>query len=312
VEDVARDMLPKSWVDVAGRWAFPSSEVTEKKIVYSGTDVKPVEYGLCLNDGRVLQGRISTTVVFPNAVTEAKVVFGYDSELSRYYMAGLGGWGNGYTISEFVPSFGWRGLKVAGRQANIVSKKEYVLEVRIQGHRIVLAVDGVRILEHVLEAPLAGDQIGLFAVGQEVVEFRECRFRSEPADIFVIMQYTEPYESLYKEVIEPVCEEFHLHAIRADNMFSDKGIVLQDIIQGIIDSRIIVAEITPENANVYYELGYAHALQKSTILLAEKGYPLPFDIQGYRTIFYEDTIRGKNEVEENLRRYLDAIAKPDK
>lgn len=310
---IAKDTVPKSWVDVAGRWAFPALEATEKKIIYSGTDiVKPVEYGLCLNDGRVLQGRISAKVVFPNAVTEGKIVFGYDSESSRYYMAGLGGWGFGYTISEFIPNFGWRGLKLAGKQSNLVPKKLYALDVRISGNRVVLLIDGVRILEHILQAPLAGDQIGLFAVGQETIEFLECGYRSEAADIFVIMQYTEPYDSLYTEVIKPVCEnEFNLHAVRADDMFSERGIVLQDIIEGIVDSRIIIAEITPKNPNVFYELGYAHALAKSTILLAERGNPLPFDIQGYRTIFYENTIRGKKDVEQNLRRYLDAIVRLD-
>jgi nucleoside 2-deoxyribosyltransferase len=46
--------------------------------------------------------------------------------------------------------------------------------------------------------------------------------------------------------------------------------ILHDVAQGIVDARVIVAEITPPNQNVFYELGYAHALGKPTILLAER------------------------------------------
>jgi len=43
------------------------------------------------------------------------------------------------------------------------------------------------------------------------------------------------------------------------------------------------------------------------ILLAEKGKKLPFDIQGLRTLFYENSISGKNDIVRNLRKYLKAI-----
>jgi nucleoside 2-deoxyribosyltransferase len=57
-----------------------------------------------------------------------------------------------------------------------------------------------------------------------------------------------------------------------------------------------------------YELGYAHALQKPTILLANRQIEkLPFDISGYRVIFYDDTIGGKRGIEGLLERYLEDI-----
>ena len=83
--------------------------------------------------------------------------------------------------------------------------------------------------------------------------------------------------------------------------------ILHDIAQGIIDATIVVAEITPANQNVFYELGYAHALGKPTILLAERGKQLPFDISGFRVLFYDNTIAGKKQIEEGFRRHLEAI-----
>ena len=71
-----------------------------------------------------------------------------------------------------------------------------------------------------------------------------------------------------------------------------------------MDSEVVIAEISSSNANVFYELGYAHALDKPTVLLARRGEVLPFDVSGYRVIFYDDTIGGKSEVEATLDQHL--------
>jgi hypothetical protein len=69
----------------------------------------------------------------------------------------------------------------------------------------------------------------------------------------------------------------------------------------------VIAEITPPNPNVFYELGYAHALDKPTILLAERSSKLPFDVSGYRCIMYDNSIKGKSGLETLLRNHLLAI-----
>lgn len=84
---------------------------------------------------------------------------------------------------------------------------------------------------------------------------------------------------------------------------------MEDIIRGIETAQIIIAEITPANENVFYEVGYAHALKKPTILLANKKdrEKLPFDLSGFRVLFYENSIGGKRQVEEGLKKHLKAI-----
>ena len=83
------------------------------------------------------------------------------------------------------------------------------------------------------------------------------------------MEFTEPFDSLYAEVIRPVCEDLELEPYRADDVFRP-GLILQDIISGLVESDVIIAEITPTNANVFYELGYAHARNTPTVLLARR------------------------------------------
>ena len=77
------------------------------------------------------------------------------------------------------------------------------------------------------------------------------------------------FEELYSDVIEPLTKKFGLCPYRADQVYGP-GNILEDIIRGIETAQIVIAEITPANENVYYEVGYAHALKKPTILLADK------------------------------------------
>jgi len=85
--------------------------------------------------------------------------------------------------------------------------------------------------------------------------------------------------------------QFRLTALHAGEAFG--RVILQDIVRGIQEAKVVIAEITPKNRNVYYEVGYAHALNLPTILLVAKDTELPFDIKGYRCIFYENTIAGR-------------------
>ena len=120
------------------------------------------------------------------------------------------------------------------------------------------------------------------------------------------MQFTEQFNELYDEVIRPVCEGLEVNAYRASDIYRP-GAILQDILQGLDESYVVIADVTPANPNVFYELGYSHAFKKPVILLAERGTNLPFDISGYRVIFYDNTIGGKSAVESDLRRHLTSI-----
>jgi len=118
------------------------------------------------------------------------------------------------------------------------------------------------------------------------------------------MQFTEPFNSFFRHVIQPVAKKLGLEAFRGSDVYKP-GIILDDILRNILESEVVIAEITPGNPNVFYELGYAHAIGKQTILLADRASAeLPFDIRGYRVIFYENTIKGKPEVENSLGEHL--------
>ena len=120
------------------------------------------------------------------------------------------------------------------------------------------------------------------------------------------MPFSEPFETLYREVILPEARALGLEIVRV-NEVAGPGIIFEDIKREITQASVVIAEVTAPNQNVFYELGYSHALNKPTILLAQRGKELPFDIRSYRVIFYDDTIGGKPAVERALRQHLDAV-----
>ncbi len=218
----------------------------------------------------------------------------------------LGGWKSAYALSEFVPGEGFRPIKLAGSIQNLQADRAYEVKVVQTGQRISMLVDEIQIFEEILANPVAGNQVGLYAWGRQKITFKKLRVFSERPRAFVGMPFEEPFNTMYREVIQPEGERLGLDVIRVDEI-SGPGIIFEDIKREISESKVVIAEITAPNQNVFYELGYAHALNKPTILLARRGRELPFDIRSYRVIFYDDTIGGKPEVERNLTKHLRSV-----
>ena len=150
-------------------------------------------------------------------------------------------------------------------------------------------------------------QLAFYFSGDSEVSVSDIKIVKYSPKAFIVMQYTEEYNELFSEVIKPVCEEHSLEAIRADDLYTQSQ-VIQDIVFSIRESAIIIADITPDNPNVYYEVGFSHGINKPTILLCDiTREKLPFDLSGFRTIFYKNKIAGKSKIEETLRKHLNAI-----
>jgi hypothetical protein len=177
--------------------------------------------------------------------------------------------------------------------------------ILVLGSNVSLFVNGVKVSS--AQAQISRSQLGLLLQSPEPIEVRNFLVAEEAPKAFVVMQFTESFNTLYEEVIQPVCSEFGYQAVRGDETFTS-GSVLDEIIQSIQDASVVIAEITPNNPNVFYEVGYAHALNKPTILLCDKTRDkLPFDVSGFRTLFYEDSIGGKRRVQESLIKHLQSV-----
>lgn len=121
---------------------------------------------------------------------------------------------------------------------------------------------------------------------------------------FVLMPFEKQFELLFERVLQPALEAAGMHVLRADSVL-DQHSVMRDVVEGIANATLIVADITQVNANVYYELGLAHALLKPTVLLTQDISKVPFDLKGYRVIAYSTLF---HEV-DHLRAKLEEIAR---
>lgn len=273
--------------------------------------------GLAVGPLHMAGGEVSVVITSDEAGSDSEpvkpggwVVFGYDPTSKAGFAAGVGGGASEYSVSRIalgpdVPE-AWTVIASAGSQVSLAPGRPYRVRVRVMGGRATLFVNDTLVLDVDLPGAPPGQQLGLWALGGQAVVFSDLRYVAEPGRLFVVMQFGSPYDDLYNEVIVPVAREMELNASRADEM-SGPGIILSDIVREIRESTAIVAEITPANPNVYYEVGYAHAAGTPTILLVRRGQELPFDIRGFRCIVYDDTIGGKRQVEAQLRRHLAAI-----
>ena len=101
--------------------------------------------------------------------------------------------------------------------------------------------------------------------------------------VFVIMPFREEMFALYEKLKSDFGHEFEF--TNAGDLGNQQNI-LKDIVGGIYQADIVIADLTGHNPNVFYELGLAHAMNKKVIIITQNMAELPFDIKAYRTLGY--------------------------
>lgn len=137
----------------------------------------------------------------------------------------------------------------------------------------------------------------------KLVNFKNVKEEIDNSLCFVLMPFDEKFTPIYENIIKKVVEEFDLNCKRADEIFGTKPII-EDIWQHIQKARILLADLTDRNPNVFYELGLAHAIGKDTILITQELNDVPFDLRHYRCIVYEDSISGAEKLKEGIKSTL--------
>jgi hypothetical protein len=130
---------------------------------------------------------------------------------------------------------------------------------------------------------------------------------------FVMMPFANPIGTYYTTIYEPAIQKAGLTPIRADADIFGTGKIIDQIWQGINTSKILVAELTNRNPNVFYELGLAHALNKPVVLICSNESDVPFDLQHIRVIYYDvtDPFWGNKLIEKIAENILSALRTPE-
>jgi hypothetical protein len=125
----------------------------------------------------------------------------------------------------------------------------------------------------------------------------------EGKDCFIVMPFgvkqfpdgsgrTYDFDKVYRVIIQRAVREARMDPIRADERLTS-ALIHTDMFRDLRDRAVVLADLSLDNPNVFYELGMRHVMSSSgTVLICRNGSTLPFDIKLSRVIFYD--FDGKN------------------
>lgn len=117
---------------------------------------------------------------------------------------------------------------------------------------------------------------------------------------FILMPFRPEFDDVYQLGIKEAASHVGIVAERLDEQLFGEG-MLERIYRQIEAADIIIADMTGQNANVFYEVGWAHAKGKLCILLTKDAKDIPFDLKHRRHIEYKTSISTlKHELIKNL------------
>lgn len=147
-------------------------------------------------------------------------------------------------------------------------------------------IDSEKILEEIKRDYIlkGGKENYIKAVLDKLKAFEE---KTEKKNCFVIMPFSssktcseDEWTEIFKNVIKPAVEKagFNYTCSRANIHF---GAIIEDILDNLNRSELVIADITDKNPNVLYELGVRHTLGGAAIVIAQNIDEVPFDLKPY-------------------------------
>lgn len=167
--------------------------------------------------------------------------------------------------------------------------------------------DKIRVLDSTTEDPQAPVQ------SERLRKLGKATNISATDSCFVMQPFASPLGDYYDKIYRPAIEKAGLRAIRADADIFHTGKIMDQVWSGINAARVLVAELTSRNPNVFYELGLAHALKKPVVLVSAREEDVPFDLQHIRVIYYDtsDPFWGAKLIEKVAENVLSALSNPE-
>ncbi len=126
-------------------------------------------------------------------------------------------------------------------------------------------------------------------------------------NVFVIMPFSTDYMKTFEFLQKKLKDSYNIINANSENMQS----IMKDVVNGINDADFVIADLTEVNANVYYELGIAHALRRKVITITQKINELPFDLKAYRAIPYILNYNYADKFIDDIKTILDKGVKEE-
>ncbi len=145
-------------------------------------------------------------------------------------------------------------------------------------------------------------------IGQQVTA-EAVRYRPGTAFIMMWMDKSQPELTDVSDAVKEVFGNFDVRALRGDDI-EHEDLITSRILSEIKTSEFCFADLSGSRPNVYYEVGYAHALPRRVILFRKEGTGLHFDLAGYNCPEYESLRDLKEKLTHRLRALTNKEPKP--
>ena len=119
------------------------------------------------------------------------------------------------------------------------------------------------------------------------------------------MPFAPQFDNLYA-VLAETCANSDFRCSRADDIWLNDAIV-EDVVHLIATSRVVIADLTERNSNVFYEIGIAHTLGKDVILITQSQNDVPFDLRHLRYLTYLNNAEGLAALGADISRRLETL-----
>ncbi len=155
-------------------------------------------------------------------------------------------------------------------------------------------------LDHLLdEVPSKGTTQPVQAAGSESYGFAAVAIGESSIDYSTTCFYVSPigdedsehrrHSDLFlNHIVVPAVAEFDLNIVRADQI-GQAGMITKQIIEHIVRSKLVIADLSFHNPNVFYELALRHACRLPTVQIIRQGDRIPFDLGQVRTVQIDDS-----------------------
>lgn len=142
-----------------------------------------------------------------------------------------------------------------------------------------------RLEEHLAKHYSPSKQVSVAETYMKLLESAGLNNKKEKPHIFVAMPFSPEFEDVFIFGIQEPVQQAGLLCERVDiDIFT--GDIVERIKTRIETAKLVVADLTGANANVYLEVGYAWGCKVKTLLLCRNPDELKFDVKGQRCVIY--------------------------
>ena len=119
--------------------------------------------------------------------------------------------------------------------------------------------------------------------------------------IAVMMPFEKGFDPV-RDTIKAACNDLSIEALRVDDICKPT-VITSDIFSTIVQSQLVISDLTGSNANVLYETGLAHGNGRDVILLTQQD-DIPFNLLQVRRIKYLNNKEGLRELQQSLKKWI--------